>query len=415
MGKHMTTSSARTRTGPFKAHGFSLVELMVAMALGLLLTVAMGSVYFSSRTAFSRQQQLGSIQQSVRIAFEYLRDDARMVGHMGCYTGLPLTAPSFNSALSTTTLASNYAVGVEGYEYTNATAGAYTLDSNAPADVTAAGNWTTNTAGGTSNTIAVATIAGTGNGLTPGSDVLVIRTVSGRPVRLAANANVAASQAAFTIETVAGSTDKCNNGTTAKVSGFCATSHGLIASCTQARVFQVSAITAGVAPAASTLTLSSSMGTDPQYVTAGTEVFPMQTIIYYVKKSSSGTSTSLYRRTFDGDRKDPSGTVAQGQEQELIEGVENLQVKYGVELAATPNGIVANYVTANAVTDWSLVVAVRMGLVIRSTVPVEADVSVAAAASSVNGVAVTYPTTGSKYDRRVFTTTVAVRNRIAYF
>ena len=414
MSKHMTTPSARELTGRFNAHGFSLIELMVAMALGLLLTIAMGSVYFSSRTAFSRQQQLGSIQQSVRIAFSYLRDDARMVGHMGCFTGLPMTAAAgFNSVLPTT-LASNYAVGVEGYEYTNATPGAYTLGSNAPADVTAAGNWTTNTAGGTSNTIAVATIAGTGNGLTPGSDVLVIRTVSGRPVRLAANANVAANQTAFTIETIAGSSDKCSDGTTAKVSGFCASSHGLIASCTQARVFQVSAITAGVAPAASTLTLAS-MATDPQYVTAGTEVFPMQTIVYYVKKSSSGTTTSLYRRIFDGDRKDASGTAAQGQEQELIEGVENLQVKYGVELAATPNGIVANYVTANAVTDWSLVVAVRMGLVIRSTIPVEADVSVAAAASSVNGVAVTYPTTGSKYDRRVFTTTVAVRNRIAYF
>lgn len=388
---------------------------MVAMALGLLLTIAMGSVYFSSRTAFSRQQQLGSIQQSVRIAFSYLRDDARMVGHMGCFTGLPMTAAAgFNNVLATTSLASNYAVGVEGYEYTNATPGAYTLGSNAPADVTTAGNWTTNTAGGTSNTISVATIAGTGNGLTPGSDVLVIRTVSGRPVRLSANANVGANKTTFSIETIAGSSDKCSDGTTAKVSGFCANSHGLIASCTQARVFQVSAITAGVAPAASTLTLAS-MATDPQYVTAGTEVFPMQTIIYYVKKSSSGTTTSLYRRIFDGDRKDASGTAADGQEQELIEGVENLQVKYGVELAATPNGIVANYVTANAVTDWSLVVAVRMGLVIRSTIPVEADVSVAAAASSVNGVAVTYPTTGSKYDRRVFTTTVAVRNRIAYF
>jgi type IV pilus assembly protein PilW len=28
---------------------------------------------------------------------------------------------------------------------------------------------------------------------------------------------------------------------------------------------------------------------------------------------------------------------------------------------------------------------------------------------------VTYPTTGGRFDRRVFTTTVAVRNRISYF
>jgi type IV pilus assembly protein PilW len=70
----------------------------------------------------------------------------------------------------------------------------------------------------------------------------------------------------------------------------------------------------------------------------------------------------------------------------------------------------------DSVADWSRVVAVRMGLLIRSTVPIEADVASALPTSApVNGVTVTYPTTGSKYDRRVFTTTVAVRNKISYF
>jgi type IV pilus assembly protein PilW len=55
-----------------------------------------------------------------------------------------------------------------------------------------------------------------------------------------------------------------------------------------------------------------------------------------------------------------------------------------------------------------------MGLLMRSTTPVEADTAVAAT-GIVNGVTVTYPTTGRKYDRRVFTTTVAVRNKISYF
>jgi type IV pilus assembly protein PilW len=385
--------------------GFSLVELMVALALGLLLSVAMAYVYLSSKTAFSRQQQLGSLQQSVRIAFDFLSNDARMAGHMGCYTGLPTVGtPDFNTALAATNLATNYALGIEGYEYTNATPGAYTLGSNAPADVTAATDWQTNVAANAINTIPVATIAGAGNGLTPGSDVLVVRTVVGRPVRLAAD--TVATGTTLSIESAAGGT--CADGSTAKVSGFFTSSHGLIASCTRARVFQVSTIAAASAPAPSTLTLGANLGADPLYTTTAAEVFPLQTIAYYVKRSASGTATSLYRRIFDGNN-------ANGLEQELIEGVENLQIRYGVDTSAPdPDGVVDAYVTAQAVTDWSRVVAVRMGLLIRTNTPVEGDVAVAGT-GLVNGVTVTYPTTGARYDRRVFTTTVAVRNKISYF
>jgi type IV pilus assembly protein PilW len=399
-----------------RAAGFSLVELMVAVALGLLLTTAMAYVYLSSKTAFSRQQQLSSIQQSVRIAFEYLSSDARMVGHMGCYTGLPtLGTTEFNTALAAGSIATNFALGVEGYEYTDATAGAYTLTSSAPADVATAGNWAVNTATSGINTIPVATIAGTGNGLTPGSDVLAIRSVSGRPVRLAADANTGANQSSLSIETMTTSTGKCSDGTTNKVSGFCPGSYGLIASCSRARVFQVGAaagsITAGTAPAASTLTLSANMGSDPVYAPASSEVFPVQTVVYYVKKSlNNSTTTSLYRRIFDGDKDNANGI-----EQELIEGVETLQVKYGIDTTAPDaDGVVDSYVTAENVTDWSKVVAVRMGLLVRSTLPVDVGMTMPAS-GTVNGVTVTYPTTGSKYDRRVFTTTVAVRNKISYF
>ena len=394
------TCSTRTQR---RERGFSLVELMVALALGLLLTIAMATVYLTSKSSFSRQQQLSSLQQNVRIAFEYLAGDARVVGHLGCYTGLP-TLPAggdFNSALAATGMGTNYALGVEGYEYTGGIA--LTLASSAPANTTTAASWETNVASNAVNTIPVTTISATG--LTPGSDVLVIRTVAGRPVRLAANTVSAGTT--LSLENMAGGT--CSNGSTAKVSGFCTNSHGLIASCTRARVFQVQSI------AAQTLTLTGTLGTDPLYLTGTAEVFPMQTLVYYVARSSSGTTTSLYRRTFDGDN-------AAGLEQELIEGVENMQLRYGVDTDATPDGIVNLYVpakgatgtAADSVTDWSRVVAVRMSLLMRSTTPVESDTAVAAT-GVVNGVTVTYPTTGSKYDRRVFTTTVAVRNKISYF
>jgi type IV pilus assembly protein PilW len=107
----------------------------------------------------------------------------------------------------------------------------------------------------------------------------------------------------------------------------------------------------------------------------------------------------------------------------LIEGVESLQLRYGVDTSTTSDGVVDQYVSAkgplgnatDSVTDWSRVVAVRMGLLVRSTNSVESDLGSMASSGIVNGVSVTYPTSGSKYDRRVFTTTMAVRNKIAYF
>ena len=394
---------ARSHLAGHRAAGFSLVELMVAMGLGLLLTTAMAYVYLSSKTAFSRQQQLGSIQQGVRIAFEYLSSDARMVGHMGCYTGRPTTAPDFNIAagLAATSIATNYALGVEGYEYKNTAANAFTMTSSAPANVTAASNWEVNGATNGITTIVPTDLSGSGagDGLTPGSDTLVIRTVSGRPVRLSADTPIS-SATTLGLENLTGGT--CSDGATAKVSGFCANSHGLVANCTRARVFQVGSI------AGQTLTLTGALGLNEQYLASASEVFPLQTIAYYVKRSASGTSTSLYRRIFDGDH-------AAGLEQELIEGVEALHVKYGLDTTApAPDGIVDSYVTAQNVTDWNKVVAVRMGLLIRATTPVEGDVSLPTT-GVVNGVTVTYPTTAPRFDRRVFTTTVAVRNKISYF
>jgi type IV pilus assembly protein PilW len=387
MHRISTPTSASAR----RARGFSLTELMVALALGLVLALAVSSVYLFAKSAFTRQDQLASVQQSVRTAFEYLASDARMVGHLGCYTGN--TAPP-STALSAGAIGTNYALGIEGYEYSS-TGNAFTLASNYPANVTTATNWKTNQGAGGIQTIPVTTI--TADGLTPGSDVLVIRTVVGRPMRL--TGNLAAAATSMTIENVAGG--KCSNGTTDKISGFCPTSHGLIASCTDARTFQLT----GTA-ATGVLTLSGTSG--PKAFAASTaEVFPLQTIVYYLKRSANGTTTSIWRRTFNGD---PSAGV----EQELIEGVDSMQVRYGIDTTVPDaDGVIDSYVTADAVTDWSRVVAVRMSVLLHATEPTAKDVSVAAS-GLVNDVTVTYPTSGSQFDRRVFTTTVAIRNKIRY-
>jgi len=132
----------------------------------------------------------------------------------------------------------------------------------------------------------------------------------------------------------------------------------------------------------------------------------MQTVVYYLKKSANATTISLWRRVFNGD-------PAAGQTpQELIEGVESMQLRYGLDSTMPdPDGTIDSYVTADGVTDWGRVVSVRMSLLLHAPDAAAADVAVPAS-GSVNDVTITYPTSGSKYDRRVFTTTIAIRNRI---
>ncbi|HEY0819752.1 MAG TPA: PilW family protein [Rhizobacter sp.] len=374
--------------------GISLVEMMVAIAIGLVITAVMSVVYINSRSAGNRQTQLSGMQQSVRMAFEYMAFDARMVGHLGCFTRHSPTELVLSSPAD---ISNNFRLGVEGYEYMGTGPNnTFALPSALPADTTSASSWT-NSPTATTATVPLASISGSSTvGLTPGSDILIVRSAGvGRPVRL--SGTVAGPATAIPIDNR--STGTCPDGT-ANVSGFCANSFGIIASCTNAQTFQVTNI------AGASLTLGSPLQVGPVYAANASEVFPMQTAIYYVKRSSNDTTTSLYRRVLDG---------AQDQEQELIENIESLQVRYGIDSTAPdPDGIIdGDYVTADTVTDWSRVIAVRVSLLMRSPNREDGGL-VATTPLAVNGATFTRPSSGPVFDRRVFTTTIALRNRIAY-
>lgn len=402
---HASNQSSRSRRA---SSGFTLVELMIAMVLGLLLVNVFLYVYQGSRTATRRVEQLSTLQQSVRTAFDYLTNDAHSVGMVGCFTGSgPLSSNAILPAARD--LTNNYGPWVEGFD-------AVTVPSYPLAAASAPSSWNANNTG--------AATAGSGRGIDTipfttlstdialGSDVLVLRTVVGRPLRIRTPVlNPALTPNQIQVEAVAGGGNCTTNTAISKISGLCANNHALIANCTQARAFQVASIDASGMVNITGTGLSGA----PNFLQATTEVFPLQTVVYYVRPSSRGNSQSLYRRIYDGD----DGATGTGEEQELIEDLENLQVTYGIDnITTNPDGVtpdltVDSYVSANAVTDWNRVIAVRMSLLIRARDPVGADVSLPASAP-VNGVDVVFPTTGARFDRRVFTTTVALRNRVAF-
>ena len=67
-----------------RERGLSLVELMVALVLGLLTSAAALSMYLANRNAYNANQGLSEVQSSIRTAFEFMADDIRHAGNTPC-------------------------------------------------------------------------------------------------------------------------------------------------------------------------------------------------------------------------------------------------------------------------------------------------------------------------------------------
>jgi len=66
------------------AHGFTLIELMVAMLLGLIVIAGVVSVFLAGQQSYRTNQALGDVQDGSRLAFEMMARDIRDAGLTGC-------------------------------------------------------------------------------------------------------------------------------------------------------------------------------------------------------------------------------------------------------------------------------------------------------------------------------------------
>lgn len=64
--------------------GLALIELMVAMMLGLVIMVAVAGVLLSNNQSFRTTRAVTQIQDSVRVGYELLARDIRQAGNMPC-------------------------------------------------------------------------------------------------------------------------------------------------------------------------------------------------------------------------------------------------------------------------------------------------------------------------------------------
>jgi type IV pilus assembly protein PilW len=332
----------------FAQRGFSLVEVMVAIAIGLAMTAIIVNIYARSSTTAGITQTLSEIQEQAEVAIETLERDIRMAGYLGCNSNLVRGSLPVNTLNNPTDYLNNFQQFIVGYDGTGAA-----FSPAAPSGVT----------GGTPNA-------------SPANDAFTVRIPTGEPQVLSANmATPTGAIAPFS------------------VANFSAGTRAVVSDCTRASFFAVSGL------AGSTLLhsggLNSTADLQRAYLTDAT-VVPFQTVSYYLAPAlSGGGTTSLWRRI----------DLAANSE-EVAEGVEQFQVQYGVDTDADVGRAADIFLGAEDVADWTQVVSVRISLLMRSKL---AKASQGAQSYSFNGVAAVTATDSRL--RRPFNLTVQLRNR----
>jgi type IV pilus assembly protein PilW len=377
-------STHRTNRLQRKAQrGFTLVEIMIALLLGLVLTGGAIQIFVSNRATYAFNEGLSRVQENGRFALDTLSYGARMAGYFGCLSASELTL--YNNLNSSTTLPFDFAEGITGFEYTGTEPDDdFAAGSANPANSGTATDWEPDLP---------AEIAGS---VIPGSDVLVIRNVSPASHTLLSPFHDAN-------EVVAG----------ALTTDYAVGDIGIVSNCQRASIFQITGIadsTVGLIPsidvthtaAGTPGNATAAWGSEQEYG-AGAQLMRGETWVYYVGARVGGGPPALFQRRLQTTSATTTSALVA---EELVESVDTMQILYGID--AEPDGDLDSYVTADAVADWADVVTVRVALLMRS--PEEYGTEIDDREYLVNEMR--FDPFDDRRVRQVFTTTAAIRNRL---
>lgn len=160
-----------------------------------------------------------------------------------------------------------------------------------------------------------------------------------------------------------------------------------VADCNGVDVFRITAVGGGTP-----VTLQAHDDLTRAYL-EGALVSRFREVSYFVRDGASGRP-SLWRRVVGDAVPD----------QELLEGVEDLWVRYGIDL--NNDGSPEAYVAADAVANWSRVRSLRVSLLLASN---EGNITAGPQPVDFRGAAVAV---GDNRYRQVLTTTIGLRNRL---
>ncbi len=377
------------------SRGFGLIELMIAVALGLLILVAISQLFIGSRLTYNTADALARVQENGRFALEILKPELRDLGGEGFCAGrgnvtnhLDLDCdPDMEDVF-------NQDTPVTGWEYANTGIGdSLTLPDNLDPGDTNVNDWSSRR-NGTTRPLPSAL-----DGLVvPGSDVLVVQRVE-----LIAEVQVNGVQSSNRIRLDGG-------GNLIPPRGIV-----MVMNCAEGGDIFQGGPGQGNDPDLFKPSQNCSDGQPGNNPPGGSpwnhqhdetsSVFSESRVAYFVGYNAARDEPGLYRADMSAGL-DPDDIVVE----ELVQGIENMQVLYGFSRPA-PQGdgqFVDFWLTADQVTDWGLVMAVRLSVLARSQAA--ADVQREQFTFDLSRTQVTHPE--DRLLRQPFSTTVALRNRM---
>lgn len=288
-----------------RQRGFSLIELMIALALGLLVVEGIYILFAAAGRVNATQTALSRLQENGRVAMNAIAEDLRSAGHLPC--------GSKSSPLVFTEALPNHIVG----QPAEARAPAE-LPGDAPYPLDRSIFLGGSTCSANSCVPAVAGIPSAGLGVgdkVPGTDVLIVRYLEGEGLPLAGAGLVCGTDgkiAAIGVgrASAGGSADR-----------FRSPHLALLAGCVQAQIFQADWQSGTVQPVAGKPGAPACPAADAQ-----TRLFDLdeqlRTSIYYLQvvaddRQPGRRISALMRRT--------NGVVS-----EVVQGIERLDLRYSL-------------------------------------------------------------------------------------
>ena len=361
--------------------GLTIIELLISMVLGLTLAAGVTQVYVGNSQVERDQEARARMQENGRFAIYFLANELRMAGYLGCLASL--AASDINSTLDSVPASFQPTTGLQGWEASGTAPGLVYNSTEDVAVISTATGWVTSGGNVLDTTNAV-----------PGSDIVRVWSAAGT--------------GAVINSVTPGATTVINSGMIHIVEGDIL----LLSDCERADWVQACDVTElGGVSINTELSSGCVPGNDTSIrvgTQAGGELAKLQGSLLYIGKSGNVATNppGLFRREL-------SATATAGTAEELVEGIESMQILFGLNADNDNKKSVDSYVIANQVTDWSRVVSVRISLLVQS---IEDNMLPAPQPYTFQGV--TYDGASGNGAlpedtrlRRVFTTTITLRNR----
>jgi len=380
--------------------GFGLIELMIAMAIGLILMLGVLELYVSNKQAFKTTEALGRLQENARYAMYQVQKDIRMAGYSDCAPNIVDHLNPAGNGYDPTLFDLDQAVG--GWE-SNSGSGTgpgdtYTLTTASfPAGTDVASKWADQDGSVLPAAIQSLAIAG--------SDVFTLKSLSeARNISVKSNNNVNSASIntnganGIAQNTILLVTQDCYNADL-----FQKRNNANAASLSRGNG---SSSNPGPGNANPSSMFSGGRKWSSEYG-PGARFLTFESTVYYIGNDDAlDNIPSLFKMSYNLGA---AGTV-----EKSVDGVESMQIRYGEDTDATADGVANVYRTIDTVVDPTRISSVRISLLLRTMEPVAAEDDVrtdymltghsSATATQLNPV-------DDRFLRYVFTSTIKLRNR----